>query len=444
MSQSTVGGGVFSPGIRQKVLLLLFAVLLVSLTVSGWIELSAQKQRFMADVQQHGNDISKYLAQSLAYSVIGYDYHTTQLQLDDLVTTDDVVYARVVSSDEKVMAESGTFSQGEHFVLFKRPITLNNQQIGRLELGLSTESSLRQLEKDRASLIKRQSLVVFIILIGEFTALSFIIISPVRRITRAFGDMASVTSGKVIDIPIHSNDEFGQMANQFNLLGQQLNETHRMLESKVELADKRLVSKNRELLKKSNELRTMNKKLRKLSVTDELTGLYNRRHFDQHLDKEVALTKRFNQPASLLLIDLDHFKKVNDTFGHAVGDSVLRAVSRQLQETTRESDVVCRIGGEEFAVLCKKTGKESSLHIAEKIRAALEEMDIALPDQQLRITVSIGIATLPIASGPAHDKEFFACADRALYESKMSGRNCVSHCENLIRNQSRPDATTSA
>lgn len=175
---------------------------------------------------------------------------------------------------------------------------------------------------------------------------------------------------------------------------------------------------------KQNELMEVNKKLEKLATTDGLTGLKNRRSLHENLIKNIALHKERFQPLSFLLIDIDFFKNVNDSFGHMVGDYVLQKFGRLLKEETRKEDFVARYGGEEFALVLKNTDKTSAMKIAERIRSNIENENWGMS----KITVSIGVST----SSPGDTESVLqSSADRALYTSKNRGRNQVTHASEL-------------
>jgi diguanylate cyclase (GGDEF)-like protein len=165
------------------------------------------------------------------------------------------------------------------------------------------------------------------------------------------------------------------------------------------------------------------------AVTDELTGLFNRRRFQEAMATEVERSKRFGQPVGLVLLDLDDFKPVNDTYGHQQGDLVLREVARVLRETSREIDEPARYGGEELAVVLPGTDLEGAYNLAERVRAGIEELALPLLDGEgvLRVTASFGVATLP---GSADDmRELVAAADEALYRAKRAGKNRTVRAE---------------
>ncbi len=169
------------------------------------------------------------------------------------------------------------------------------------------------------------------------------------------------------------------------------------------------------------------------AVTDELTGLFNRRRFQEAMATEVERSKRFGQPVGLVLLDLDDFKTVNDTYGHQQGDLVLREVARVLRETSREIDEPARYGGEELAVVLPGTDLEGAYNLAERVRAGIEELVLPLLDGDgaLRVTASFGVATLP---GSADDmRALVAAADEALYRAKRAGKNRTVRAEGSPR-----------
>jgi diguanylate cyclase (GGDEF)-like protein len=164
--------------------------------------------------------------------------------------------------------------------------------------------------------------------------------------------------------------------------------------------------------------------LHEQSIRDPLTGLYNRRFLEDSLIRELARAKRKTHPLSIILLDIDHFKRINDTFGHGAGDVVLRRLGLLLQAYVRESDIACRVGGEEFSLLLPEGSLQIATQRAEDIRKAINDLTLKYEDQDLGpVTVSMGVATYP-EHGMTADP-LIRAADQVLYDAKHKGRNRV-------------------
>jgi diguanylate cyclase (GGDEF)-like protein len=173
-----------------------------------------------------------------------------------------------------------------------------------------------------------------------------------------------------------------------------------------------------------DDLRQTNKLLMELSITDYLTHLYNRRYMMDSLGMEFLRTIRKNGELCLVLMDIDHFKSVNDTYGHQQGDMVLAAVAEAVQVELRRYDLAARYGGEEFAMVLPETSLHDGLAVAERLRQAVAEMVFPAPLQNLTVTISQGIAALPSTDIDSVDV-LIRAADEALYRAKQNGRNRV-------------------
>ncbi|MDQ2077718.1 sensor domain-containing diguanylate cyclase [Marinimicrobium sp. ABcell2] len=171
-----------------------------------------------------------------------------------------------------------------------------------------------------------------------------------------------------------------------------------------------------------SELEQTRRRLAALASTDELTGLTNRRVFNQHLDQALALGRRGAPVASLLMADLDHFKRINDSLGHHVGDEVLRTFARICRDVFRTTDVVGRWGGEEFVALLPDTSVNQAYSVAERLHKRLAQVPVHCGEARVEVSVSVGIVALdPDASADAN----FQRLDAAMYEAKAQGRNCT-------------------
>ena len=181
--------------------------------------------------------------------------------------------------------------------------------------------------------------------------------------------------------------------------------------------------------------------LRQIANTDPLTGALTRRGFQRDVEQEFSRASRYQRPAALVFLDIDHFKRVNDEFGHPAGDLVLQAVARACENTLRQSDAFGRLGGEEFGLLLPETGAEDAMQCAERVRQAIEALTISIkPGTDVRITSSLGVSSMtPELATPAM---WFAAADVALYQAKRGGRNCVVSADSFAAVATPPAALT--
>jgi diguanylate cyclase (GGDEF)-like protein len=180
---------------------------------------------------------------------------------------------------------------------------------------------------------------------------------------------------------------------------------------------------NRDLNIRLDEISELHQQLREQAIHDVLTGLYNRRYLDETLDREIARARRKNYPVSLLMLDVDHFKQINDTFGHQAGDQYLQVIGRLLKNKIRREDIASRFGGDEFLVVMPDANIESALNRAEGFRQEMSEVVIDIEGQKISTTLSVGVAIFPDNGGTV--EQTLLAVDQALYLAKTQGRNRV-------------------
>lgn len=209
--------------------------------------------------------------------------------------------------------------------------------------------------------------------------------------------------------------EVQQKANQELL---KINELHEQMYRELKI-------KNQELVKLTEEVKQKNSLLKKLVAVDPLTSLYNRRYFEKQLDRFYSEAKQYGNPLSLIMFDLDHFKSINDTYGHQAGDMVLKAVAELLLKTMRESDVCARYGGEEFIVILPQTDISQTFQTAERVRKDIEALQIPLSNSDKSIIVTSSFGILSYDRNIKNPSEFISLCDKNLYKAKSEGRNRV-------------------
>jgi diguanylate cyclase (GGDEF)-like protein len=211
----------------------------------------------------------------------------------------------------------------------------------------------------------------------------------------------------------------------FSLILQEANEELGRLNYSYEQIVLELTQAKRNAEQLAIELKRANDKLRELALRDGLTSLYNYRYFNEILEFQIQNSLRHNHPMSLLLLDIDHFKMVNDTYGHPTGDQVLKEISEILVKLVRRCDIVARYGGEEFAVILPETSPSSAKVIAERLRRGVEQLKINRNDALISVTMSIGLAGYDMGNVGITKESLITKSDKALYKAKRKGRNRV-------------------
>jgi two-component system, cell cycle response regulator len=174
--------------------------------------------------------------------------------------------------------------------------------------------------------------------------------------------------------------------------------------------------------------RDYHEEIYRMTIIDGLTGAFNKRYFVEHLEREMARCQRYLRPLSLCMVDIDHFKSINDQYGHLTGDHVLKELARRLRGRIRREEIFARYGGEEFVVLLPESDHTGAMALAEQLRLLIERDKFFFDEDQIAVTISLGVATLDPSQGAdskADVDSFIRCADENLYKAKRAGRNRV-------------------
>jgi diguanylate cyclase (GGDEF)-like protein len=260
------------------------------------------------------------------------------------------------------------------------------------------------------------AIVLLVSLVASRIAGSFV--KPLRALSDAAKRLSKGEREVEIEETTFTSEEVNVLTRTFNEMSRGLGRSAHELEKShqtIEAANDELVAKNEELL-------NVNLVLEQLSITDGLTKLHNHRYFQESISAECKRSLRSAEPLSLILVDIDNFKKWNDRLGHAGGDQILRRLAEILNQSVRETDILTRYGGEEFAILALNTDFDGVVALGEKVRQSVEEENFVtdVPSEKEQLTVSVGVATL-------HEdrQQLFSDADAALYSAKDLGRNRV-------------------
>lgn len=419
----------FRLGVRAKLVFILLIALLASLVVSSVLLLRSQDQELLDEMDQRGSDTAEIIGNSLAYNIVSHDYRAIELVLRGLTQGRDIVYARFDNNRGIVMAVEGTLPGATgHIRQYSREIRLNGEALGRLTLGLSTERAANSLATHQRQLLAWQTGSVLLIMVFGFAALSFLVARPLAILVGTLRN--ALMDAKLIaePVPVDAADESGELARGFKA-----NAAEKKPEAQVTAADRDLQYAYGQLASQTEVLRIRNEELETLSITDPLTGLYNRRYFERLMESEVSHAVQNDETISILLIDIDRFKSINMRLGHHGGNEVIRGVSRAIAGAIRKTDVACRSGNDEFIVLCRRATIANALSIADDLLQGLANTPALAGDRETRVTASIGIATIPGVHNIASAADFFQCANEALHHCKQSGGGIALHYSMIER-----------
>lgn len=414
------------------------ATLLISLAISVLVIVLQLLRAYATGVslaQDRLDEIDESVTPSLAVSLWQVDPDRVNLLLDGLKRLPRVSYVDLRARDGE-RYERGD-PQAEVLVERTYPLqygSKNEYQLGTLRVVLGRRQLVEQLAGQASSIVLATTITLAV------SALLTLLLFR-RWVTRhltTMADYARRLTFERLEIPLQltgksrksAPDELDQMASSFNFMRETLRNELRLRDlDQAELMQHReqlellVQARTAELAEKSEQLQRQRDEMQRLANTDSLTGVNSRRRFNELAEREIARCDRSGEALSVLVLDIDHFKRINDQYGHDVGDLAIIRFCVSCSRHLRQADVIGRIGGEEFAVLLPGTDGENSHLVAERIRATLSAETMDTPRGPLQFTVSIGIATRTGSDDTV--AAMIKCADEALYEAKRLGRDRV-------------------
>ena len=288
----------------------------------------------------------------------------------------------------------------------------------------------------RSIMVGLALLLTAVLALAQNLALARVVAEPVAELARtAEGIRRGSLDARAW---VASKDELGELAVDFNAMADELQSYTESLERKVEERSAEVRRKNRQLEDVNARLNGAVRELERVATTDKLTGVANRRYFDEALEFEFRRAERTGHPFCMVMVDVDHFKNYNDRNGHQAGDRALQRIVKVLGAKLRTTDLLARFGGEEFVILLYDTEKNAALKVAESLRLAITQADFEHGDGQPlgRVSASFGVAGHP--EDASQPEQFLGCADTALYAAKAQGRNRVVAWSAAMAEQPEP------
>ncbi len=418
-------------GIRAQLTLLVPGVVAIALTVVAFLAVRSSNREVLEEFKALNLTALDALSVTVATSVAQNDIEgldTVVAHATDRLASRGLAELVVVDDDGRILAHSNPEKFNR---VLSDPFTLSaigsdgpvwEREGNLLRLGTPAVSGIRwatvtarfQLTQVDGAFRNARlrwamgTLGLFAIIAGSlFLGLNRVVIRPVRVLQHSVRRMGEGhLSTRVPPLP---GREMSELSDTVNRMAAALQAERENLERTVK--------------ERTRELSEANARLERLAVTDGLTGLFNHRRFQEALHSELLRCERHKRPLAVLMLDVDFFKKVNDSMGHPAGDELLRRLADVLAEDLRQTDLISRYGGEEFAVLLPETTKAEAMQVAERMREAVEQQINENNAWTQRITISVGVATFPEDAKSA--ETLLEAADQALYVAKRQGRNRV-------------------
>jgi diguanylate cyclase (GGDEF)-like protein len=434
-----------------KFVTLTVVVLALTLGASAIYNFRTERERLYQNLERRIDTLSRFTAEISPNAVLSYDYFVLDQYTRSLSGVMDVVYAVVVSREGEALTsyldnknpyiephlqhDDGSLlgllndvDRNPDIVVRSFPIQFEGETIAVMRLGISKY----RIEVESTASLWRQ-LTVSSIIIALLAAMIYVVyrLNTLRPINELVRGAARVADGKLDEVVrVYSADELGRLASSFNRMMQTLKRSREEKDNAlVQLQEFNKTLEGR-VNERTKELAKLNRELERLALHDALTGLPNRALVLDRLKQAIAAAERTGKSFSVIMMDLDRFKEVNDTLGHNWGDTLLHHVSDRIKDCLRKRDTVGRLGGDEFALVLPDTPMEGAVVVAQKIAHELEN-PFSLHDRSVFISSSLGISAFP-----QHGRDpttLMRCADVAMYSAKRNRDIVCTYEERLVQ-----------
>ncbi len=428
-------------GLGAKFVLLTVGILAITMAVTAAINYRTQSSLLERHLNTKARMLGRFVALISPEAILSYDFATLNNYMKEITRQDEVVYAVLRSANDAVLSVSidptdarvlalgkqstatigqtlelvSSLRQANDVVRMEFPIEFQNNHLGKLTIAVSQSEIHTDSQRVLVEQLLQNAAIILVLSFCIYGVFSLNVLRPIRALMQG----AERVAGGQLDEPVpqYARDELGTLSHVFNTMMAKLRIT--IAQKDQAYGELQELNKNLEshVAARTSELEAANKELEYIALHDPLTALPNRALLQDRLEQGVLNAYRNSKPLSVLMLDLDRFKEVNDTLGHNVGDLLLQEVAQRLREQLRGVDTVARLGGDEFAVVLPATDVNGACRVAEKLVRALEP-PVTLDDNNISTNASIGIATYPTHGEGS--SVLLRCADIAMYVAKRN------------------------
>lgn len=407
--------------LKYRIAITVFILEAIMLTVVLWNTFSFIEKQAKDDLHQRQQVIIELIEQITSNSLMAEEYDDLQQYIEQISLDPEIITISILNKKNIIIAHSdfqnvGLKSKQHENSRYKFWLSKKILDLGTVEVEFSLLRIEQQLNEAKKMGVGIAATGMLLILFSGL-AFGFLLTHKLVNLTKVIGEFTD--SGEYVHIDVTGNDEIATLGRAFNHMSNKINVYIQRIETDNSKLEMRVKKRTQELEKAQHNLLDMNEKLTALVVTDHLTKIYNRIKIDECLKSDYARWKRNKSVFSLMLLDIDNFKSVNDTYGHDVGDKVLVLMASLLSKIIRKIDTVGRWGGEEFMIICPETDIQGVTNLAEKLRESIASQDIS---DVGHITCSFGVVEIEKNESII---DMIKRSDIALYKAKDQGRNCV-------------------
>ncbi len=408
-------------GLSAKLIVYVAAGAIATSVAVGFARVQNERSQLSKLMSNTGQNMANTTAAGAASLVVGYDYGNLEILARNVADQPNVMGVTILNKNGRTMSQA-VVNTTKQYRRFKAPIVFDGAVIGSVAVDVSTDQLEMAIEELYARIVVEQIFLGLILGVIVYIFVSRGIVSRIHSLSETME--ATINKGEPYvakEIEVTSSDEIGRLINVFNKLNEQLAENYDKLNTKIDLADQALRNKNIELIARTDELENALEMLSSMATTDWLTKLPNRRQFDEVFEQMLSQAERYKERLSLVLIDIDNFKEINDNHGHAAGDEVLQQIGAFLKDTVRRSDSPARLGGDEFAILLYHSDEQQAEKLVRQLLKKIKSHVFNFGGQNISITVSSGIAEYGAERNTK--QSIYFSADKALYAAKQQGRD---------------------